>query len=62
MARKPTQIQMFYKAQKAIAEADQLFLDMVKDGMTKQELQTNINRRPAVWRRYSNWLDKLPEA
>jgi len=62
MEKKPTQKQMFYRACEKAAEADQLFLEMVKDGMTRQELQTNINRRPAVWCRYSNWLDNLPEA
>ena len=61
MKQKPTQKQMFYRACEKAAEADQLFLEMVKDGMTRQELQTNINRRPAIWRRYSMWLDKLPE-
>ena len=58
---KQTQKQMFYEAQKKSADADKLFLDMVKDGMTRQELQSCINHRPAIWSRFSNWLDKLPD-
>lgn len=54
-----TQKQMYYDAVKKSAELDKLFLDFVNDGMTRAELQTNIDRRPEVWGRFSNWLDKL---
>jgi hypothetical protein len=57
----PTQLQMFYREQRNIAEANQLFLDMVKDGMTRQELQAMIDRMPGKWGRFSNWLNVLPE-
>ena len=48
------------EAQRKSSENDLLFLDMVKDGMTKEELQKNIDRRPALWGKYFNWLEKLP--
>ena len=57
-----TQKQMFEDAQKMSAEVDLLFLDMVADGLTKEELQKNIDRRPGLWKRYENWLPKLPSS
>ncbi len=58
---KPTQKQMFYKAQRAFADLNETFLLIVEGGLTKQELQHNIGKNPTVWSRFSNWLDKLPE-
>jgi hypothetical protein len=42
-------------------EADLLFLDFVKEGMTRKELEANIARRPELWKRYAEWLTKLPQ-
>lgn len=56
----PTQMQIFYQEQRKIAETNQLFLDMVNDGLTREELQRNIDRRPSLWGRFANWLPKLP--
>lgn len=56
----PTQEQMFYQAHRQIADANETFLELVKDGMTREELQRNIERRPALWSRYANWLEVLP--
>jgi len=53
------QVQMYYNAERKSAELNQVFLFLVKDGMTRQELETNINRRPALWGRFSNWLSVL---
>lgn len=58
----PAQAQMYYQEERKAAEANLLFLDMVKDGMTRQQLQRLIDRRPALWGRWSNWLDTLPES
>ena len=59
----PTAIQRHYcdRAQKSIFETNELFLEFVKEGMTRSELQKNIDRRPQLWSRFSNWLDVLPE-
>lgn len=56
------QVQMYYKSERKSAELNQAFLFLVKDGMTRQELETNINRRPALWSRFSNWLSVLPNS
>ena len=60
-ARQKTQYQMFYEEQRKIADADHLFMELVRDGLTRAELQAAINRRPALWERYENWLPVLPE-
>ena len=55
-----TQQQMFYQEQRKIAEANETFLELFNDGMTREELARNIERRPSLWGRYANWLDILP--
>lgn len=57
----PDQAQLFYAASRRAVEADLLFLDFVEDGLTRRELQRDIDRRPQLWGRYASWLDKLPE-
>jgi hypothetical protein len=61
MIRQKTQLQIFYEEQRKIADADHLFMELVRDGLTRAELQAAINRRPALWERYENWLPVLPE-
>lgn len=55
------QLRLYYQAERKAAEANLLFLDMVQEGMTRQTLQKLIERRPALWGRWSNWLETLPE-
>src|SRR5690606_27957442 len=58
-----TQKQMFYAAQRANAERDKTFMDLVncrENPMTREDLARNIERRPALWARYAGFLDKLP--
>ena len=56
----PTQKQMFYAAHRKIADANQLFLQFVDEGLTRAELESLIARRPSLWGRFRNWLPKLP--
>ena len=58
---KPTQKQMFYRAGQKVADLNKTFLEIVKSGLTRQELEHNIKKNPNTWSRFSNWLDKLPE-
>lgn len=56
----PTQIQMFYQEQRRVADATEAFLFLVANGLTRQDLATNITRRPSLWGRCANWLAVLP--
>lgn len=58
--RQPTQEQMFYQEQAKIGRQDELFMQLVREGMTREELQKNIQRRPSLWGKYSNFLPNLP--
>jgi len=60
MSEKKDQKAMFYHSHKKIAEANQFFLDRVKEGMTRGELEKLIQKRPSLWGRFSSWLEKLP--
>ena len=57
-----SQLQMFYEQTRKIGGANQTFLELVADGMTREELARNIERGPVLWSRFANWMDKLPSA
>ena len=59
-AQQRTQLQMFYAAHRQVAETNNAFLELVKEGLTREELARNIERRPALWQRFENWLPVLP--
>ena len=59
---KPTQKQMFYKAQTQSAELNKTFLSIVEQGLTRKELQHNIDKNPNLWSRFENWLTKIPDS
>ena len=48
------------QASRELGELNELFLSLVDSGLTKEELQANIDRRPALWRRWQHWLTDLP--
>lgn len=56
----PSQLQIFYQIGRNNADLDIQFLEFVKDGLTREELEINIQRRPEVWGRWKGFLDKLP--
>lgn len=58
----PTQQQVFYQAQRDLADANLTFMDLVREGMTREELASNIERRPSLWERYAWFLDVLPSS
>lgn len=58
-----TQLQHFEKARRNLAGANETFLELVNhptNPLTREDLAANIKRRPALWSRYSGWLDVLP--
>lgn len=55
------QEQHFWESHRKIAEMNELFLDFVNDGMTRNDLEKLIERRPNLWKKWEDWLDKLPK-
>lgn len=55
-----TQLQMFYAAHRQVAETNNTFMELVKAGLTREDLARNIARRPALWQRFESWLPALP--
>ena len=55
-----TQMQIFYQEQRKIGELYETFNEIVKQGLTRKELAKLIKKRPALWSRFSNWLNVLP--
>ena len=51
---------MYYDAVKKAGEVNELFLELVKEGMTRAELEKLIARRPSLWGRFENFLGVLP--
>jgi hypothetical protein len=58
--RKPTQREMFYQEHRKIADGNNAFMELVRGGLKREELERLIAKRPSLWSRFSNWLDKLP--
>jgi hypothetical protein len=56
----PTQAQLFYQAGRNIARGNEAFLDLVREGLTRKELERNIERRPELWGRFTGFLATLP--
>jgi hypothetical protein len=56
----PSQLSIFYSEHKKIAAVNEQFLMFVKDGLTRDQLARLIEKRPANWSRFSNWLKVLP--
>jgi hypothetical protein len=42
----------FYREQRKIADVNANFMDLVREGMTREELARNIERRPSLWKRF----------
>lgn len=55
-----TQIQLYWSEHQKNAEINNFFLELVKDGLTKDELKKLIEKRPSLWKRFEGWLEKLP--
>lgn len=60
MSNQLTPIQAWYQAEQQAARVNEVFLFLVKEGMTREELSACIERSPGLWGRLSNWLTVLP--
>jgi hypothetical protein len=54
------QLAIFYNQQRNIAGANEVFMELVREGMTREELARNIERRPSLWKRFEGFLNVLP--
>ena len=55
-----TQLQLFYQEQEKLGRLNETFNELVKSGLTKNELEKLIAKRPTLYSRFSNWLKVLP--
>ena len=53
--------QMYWGAFNRSARANEAFLVLIKDGLTKRELTALIEKRPALYGRFENWISKLKD-
>ena len=59
----PTQEQMFYQAQRNIADGNNLMMRMIRNGeITNAALAALIKKRPATYSRFEGFLGKLPDS
>lgn len=56
-----TQLQLYWEAERRLAARNQAFMDAVNEGMTSDELEKIIKRRPEVWGIYADWVKILKE-
>ncbi|MFM0095618.1 hypothetical protein PQQ87_08395 [Paraburkholderia nemoris] len=56
------QLAIFYNQQRDIAGANEVFMDLVREGLTREELEHNIKRRPSLWKRFEGFLNVLPSS
>lgn len=62
MAATRTQADMYYNAVRNSCERDETFMELVRNGLTRQELAVNIERRPSLWSRYAGFFRTLPSS
>jgi hypothetical protein len=62
MTTAQTQISMYYDAVRHLGERDAAFMDIFQDGLTRQDLATNIERRAGYWGRYASFFQSLPSS
>ncbi|WP_163056833.1 hypothetical protein [Acidithiobacillus ferrooxidans] len=62
MTTAQTQTSMYYDAVRHLGERDAVFMEIFQDGLTRQDLATNIERRPSYWGRYAGFFQFLPSS
>ena len=59
---KPTQLQMYYTAQRKAADMDHTWMEIMKDPPTKSEFDSLLSKRPEVYSRYTKFRNQLPDS
>jgi hypothetical protein len=52
----------FWRSHRRMAAGNETFMHLVQTGLTREELEKLIAKRPGVYGRFSNWLNKLPSS
>lgn len=55
-----SQLQIYREIERKIANLNEAFMDLVREGLTKEDLEAMIERRPELYGRFSNFLNVLP--
>jgi hypothetical protein len=53
-------MRLFYQEHKNIARGNGTFLELVREGLTREELAVCIQRNPSLWGRFAGFLKTLP--
>ena len=62
MKRRKTQMEIYEEARKKIALQDAHFMEMINDKcnpLTRADLEKLIQKRPALWAKYTPFLNNL---
>lgn len=58
--KQPTQEQFYEAARDKYADGAKAFLDAVAHGLTRNELEKLIAKRPEKYKRFEIWINRLP--
>lgn len=50
--------QYFWESHRRVADANHTFMELVRGGMTREELQALIKARPGLWKRFEHWVKR----
>lgn len=57
---KKTQLQIYREVERKIFDQNEAFMDLVREGLTREDLEILIKKRPELYGRFSNFLNVLP--
>ena len=55
-----SQLQIYREVERKIANLNEAFMDLVREGLTRDDLEILIEKRPELYERFSNFLNVLP--
>lgn len=55
-----SQLQIYREVERKIANLNEAFMDLVREGLTREDLEMLIEKRPELYERFSNFLNVLP--
>ena len=55
-----SQLQIYREVERKIANLNEAFMDLIREGLTREDLEMLIDKRPELYGRFSNFLNVLP--